>query len=373
METDTARTQYMNRALELARKGAGRVAPNPMVGAVLVKDGEVIGEGYHHAFGENHAEVDAIECCRRLGNEPAGATMYVTLEPCCHHGKTPPCTDAIMAAGITKVEVATIDDFEQVSGNGVEVLRRNGITVDVGLCGAEARELNVGFFKLIREKKPFIILKWAQSIDGKLTFQDGDPRRWFTGDLARHHVHELRDFCDGIMVGSRTVLNDNPILNVRIFGVENTILRRFVLDSTLSLPLDRQLFQSPAAGPCYIFTTEKAIRDRFVHVDELRDAGCELIPVGGTGENRLDLKAVMEKVAELGVCNLMVEGGPTLLNELLVNRLADRVAVYTAPIVVGDGPGAIPISFSESFQLENVKNEIIENDIVMTGNIVYSS
>ena len=370
MGENTAKTQYMQRALELANKGAGRVSPNPMVGAVIVKNDEVVGEGYHHAFGQAHAEVDAIECCNRLGNDPSGATMYVTLEPCCHHGKTPPCTDAIIAAGITSVEVAVIDDFEQVSGKGIEILRHNGISVNVGLCGDQARELNAGFFKLCREKRPYVILKWAQSIDGKLTFRYGDPRRWFTGDLALHHVHELRDFCDGIMVGSRTVLNDDPMLNVRIFGVENTILRRFVLDSTLSLPLDRKLFQSPSVGPCYVFTTAEAIRDHSEHADQLRDAGCRLISVRSTSAGRLDLAAVLDEVARLGVCNLMVEGGPTLLNELVAQKLADKVVVYTAPLVVGDGPGVVPISFSDSFQLENVKNEVIENDIVMSGTII---
>ena len=370
MEDDKALKFHMLRALELARKGAGRVAPNPMVGAVVVKDNEVIGEGYHHAFGQAHAEVDALECCNRLGNDPIGATMYVTLEPCCHHGKTPPCTDAIMAAGITKVIVATIDDFEEVSGKGVEILQQNGITVDIGLCGEEARELNAGFFKLCREKKPFVILKWAQSIDGKLTFRDGDQRRWFTGDLARHHVHELRDYCDGIIVGSRTVLDDDPMLNVRIFGVENTILRRFVLDSRLSLPLDRKLFNSPESGPSYIFTSVQAMDERADHVAKLRDKGCEVLPVGVLADNRLDLNQVLNEIAALGVCNLMVEGGPTLLNELFVNNLADKVVVYTSPIVVGDGLGVVPIQFGKSFELENVKNEIIENDIVMSGKIV---
>ena len=370
MDQEKAKQQYMLRALELARKGAGRVAPNPMVGAVIVKNDEVIGEGYHHAFGQAHAEVDAIDCCSRLGNDPKGATMYVTLEPCCHHGKTPPCTDAIIAAGITAVEVATIDDFEQVSGKGIEILKQHGISVSVGLCGSQARTLNAGFFKLCREKMPYVILKWAQSIDGKLTFPDGDSRRWFTGDLARHHVHELRDFCDGIMVGSHTVRDDDPMLNVRIFGVENTTLRRFVLDSTLSLPLERRLFQSPAAGPSYIFTTPQALRDRPDHASKLRDAGCTLLTVDSTSAGRLDLSAVLREAAALGVCNLMVEGGPTLLSELHDQKLADKVVVYTAPIVVGEGPGVVPISFAGSFQLENVVNEVIENDIVMSGTII---
>ncbi|MBN2842035.1 MAG: bifunctional diaminohydroxyphosphoribosylaminopyrimidine deaminase/5-amino-6-(5-phosphoribosylamino)uracil reductase RibD [Sedimentisphaerales bacterium] len=363
--------KYMLRALDLARLGAGRVSPNPMVGAVIVKGNEIIGEGYHHVYGQDHAEVDALKYCRRLGNDPAGATMFVTLEPCCHHGKTPPCTDAIIAAGIAAVEIATIDDFPQVAGHGVEILKAAGITVNVGLCGNLARSLNDGFFKRIKTGRPSVLLKWAQSIDGKITFRQGDSRRWFTGDAARHDVHLQRNMCDAILVGSGTCLADDPMLNVRLPDISNSHLKRVVLDTDLSLPLDRKLFNSPDAGPVYIMTSAKAVSCNSAKVESLESQGCEIIAVAENSFGQTDLGQVLDELGRLGVCNLMAEGGSAVLNSLIEGRYADKAMVYISPLLVGEGAGVVSAGFVSSFNLTNVNTEIIEDDIRITGVISY--
>ncbi len=363
--------KYMLRALDLARLGAGRVSPNPMVGAVIVKGNEIIGEGYHHVYGQDHAEVDALKYCQRLGNDPAGATMFVTLEPCCHHGKTPPCTDAIIAAGITEVEIATIDDFPQVAGHGVEILQAAGIKVNVGLCGDLARDLNSGFFKRIKTGRPSVLLKWAQSIDGKITFGQGDSRRWFTGDAARHDVHVQRNMCDAILVGCGTCLADDPMLNVRLPDVGNTHLKRVVLDTNLSLPTDRKLFNSPDAGPVYIMTTAKAVGRNSAKVELLESQGSEIIVVSENSSGQTDLGQVLDELGRLGVCNLMAEGGSSVLSSLIKGRYADKVMVYISPLIVGEGVGVQSAGFPGSFNLTNASAEIIEDDIRITGAISY--
>ncbi len=363
--------KYMSRALELARMGAGRVSPNPMVGAVIVKDDEVIGEGYHHTFGNDHAEVDAIKCCKRLGNDPAGSTMYVTLEPCCHHGKTPPCTDAIIAAGITTVEIATIDDFDKVQGRGVDVLRDADIAVNIGLCEEQARELNDGFFTLVKYGRPIVLLKWAQSVDGKITFREGDDRRWFTGTGSRIDVHRLRDRCDAILVGSGTCLCDDPMLNVRLPDVNASRLKRVVLDGNLALPADRKLFNSPEAGPTYIMTTRAAIDSNPDKAETLETLGCELVVVEKNNSGQLVLTDILDELGRLGVCYLMVEGGAKVLDSFISQKLADRVICYLAPVFVGEGPGVVSAAFSTSFTLSNVSSRLIEDDVVIEGKICY--
>lgn len=363
--------EYMLRALELAKMGAGRVSPNPMVGAIIVKDNEIIGEGYHHCFGQDHAEVDAIKCCQRLGNDTSAATMYVTLEPCCHHGKTPPCTDAIIAAGISKVEIATIDDYQEVSGRGVDLLRNAGIEVNVGMCKQQARDLNSGFFKRLKTDTPEVILKWAQSIDGKLTFREGDSRRWFTGTSARVDVHKLRNQCDAIMVGTATCLSDDPMLNVRMPEIDDSKLKRVVLDANLALPLDRKLFNSPEAGTVYIMTTRPAIEANPSKAESLEALGCELIAIGRDNNGNLDLVAVLKELGRIGVCYLMVEGGAKILDSFINRKLADRIVCYLAPVFVGEGKGVIAASFSSSFAMEDIKSRLIDDDVVIEGKIIY--
>ena len=363
--------KYMERAIELARMGAGRVSPNPMVGAIIVKDDEIIGEGYHHKFGHDHAEVDAIKCCKRLGNDPVGAKMYVSLEPCCHHGKTPPCTDAIIEAGIKAVEIATVDDFEKVSGRGIEILRTAGVDVSVGLCGQMARDLNFGFFKRVKTGKPCVILKWAQSIDGKITFCNNDERRWFTGPEARIDVHKIRNHCDAIMVGRVTCMTDNPMLNVRLLDVDDALIKRIVLDSNLSLPIDRKLFNSVDSGPVFIITSKEAVENNAEKAEVLENKGCELISVGVDEAGQLDLNEMLLEVGKLGVCNLMVEGGSQTLNSFVTQKQADKAFIYIAPIVVGGCQEATKIDFCRGFNLVRLKNRLIEDDLVIEGDIEY--
>ena len=213
---DQQRLRFMKRALNLAARGAGWVAPNPKVGAVIVKQDQIIGSGYHRRYGLAHAEVEALQNCRNRGENPSGATMFVTLEPCCHQGKTGPCTEAIATAGISHVEIATLDDCELVAGKGAVWLREKGISVNTGYCEHQARRLNTGFFKHQKTGLPQVILKWAQSIDAKLTWPSPSQKRWITNENSRRHVHRLRHQCGAVLVGIGTVLADDPLLTVRL-------------------------------------------------------------------------------------------------------------------------------------------------------------
>ena len=238
----------MRRALELAERGRGYVEPNPLVGAVIVRDDQVVAEGWHQRFGEAHAEIDALAMA---ADKARGATLYVTLEPCCHHGKTPPCTDALIRAGIKHVVAAMLDPFAQVAGKGVELLRAAGITVETGLCEQEARSLNAPYLKLLATGKPYVHAKWAMSLDGKIATRSGDSR-WISNEASRKRVHELRGRMDAIIVGIGTVLADDPLLTARPPGPRTAC--RVILDSCGRLPLSSKLAQSARLVPTLVVT-----------------------------------------------------------------------------------------------------------------------
>ena len=321
--------RLMRRALGLAARGRGRVEPNPMVGCVLVGRGRIIGEGWHRRFGGPHAERDAL---RRCTGSARGAAAYVTLEPCCHHGKTPPCTDALIEAGIVHVVAATIDPFTAVQGRGIRTLRKAGIRVDVGACGAEAEALNAPFFKLRRTGRPWVILKWAQSLDGKIAAHTGDSK-WITGQAARREAHRLRGRVDAIVAGIGTVLADDPDLTCRHVKPKR-IATRVVLDGRLRIPRRAGLVRTAKRAPVLIATTRTALRQRRGSADWLGSAGCDLLALPGRA-GRVDLNALLGALGQRGMTNVMVEGGGEVLGAFFDQGLADEAHVFIAPKLIG--------------------------------------
>jgi len=332
---------FIRRALELARRGLGQVEPNPMVGAVIVRDGQVLGEGWHGRFGGPHAEVEALSAAAAAGLSPRGATMYVTLEPCDHQGKTPPCTSAILAAGIGRVVVAMEDPDEQVGGRGLRRLGEAGVEVECGLCEAEARELLAPYVKLRTRKRPWVIGKWAQTTDGFVALP---PRagRWISGELSRQRVHELRAHCDGICVGSGTVLADDPLLTNR--SGRGRQLTRVVLDSRLRTPPDSRLITTAsAASPVLVATTTQALETRRVSVDRLSREGVELLalPTAAAGDG-ICFEALLDELGRRKWTRLLVEGGPAVLRTVISAGLADELWVFVSPQTVREPPANLP-------------------------------
>jgi len=359
--------KYMRQALRLATKGAGQVAPNPQVAAVIVKDDLVIGQGYHRRYGGPHAEVEAISDCHSKGNNPAGSVMFVTLEPCCHHGKTGPCTEAIAQAGIARVEIATLDEFEQVAGNGAKWLSDHGIDVTVGCCQKEARRLNAGFFKLLKTGQPQVILKWAQSTDGKLAWPSGSRQRWITNEKSRHHVHQLRSRCGAILVGIGTVKADDPLLTVRLAEKKTIQPIRVVLDSKLAMPPESKLAQTTGDTPVIIYTLQATVDKEQEKVKTLNDLGCQVTPLSDH-HGWVDLAAVLTDLGSRGLTDLLVEGGPTVLKAFWQQRLADKVMVYIAPVVIGGGEDVPTIDFADELdKLEDVHTQQFDGDTLIEG------
>ncbi len=319
---------YMRRALALARRGAGWVSPNPMVGAVIVKEGKVIAEGYHRRFGGDHAEVEAI---KRARESLKGATMYVTLEPCCHWGKTPPCTEAIIREGIGRVVVATSDPNPEVRGKGVKALREAGLEVEVGVLEEEAKELNEAYFKWREEGVPFVTLKWAQSIDGRIATQKGDSR-WISSEEARRLAHRLRARNDAVLVGIRTVLADDPQLTVREARGRNPL--RVVVDSRLKTPLKARVLDSSA--PTLIVTTRGADPGKMRALEER----AEVLVIEGK-DGRVDLGGLLRKLARRAITSVLVEGGGQIITSFLREGLWDRILVITSPLLIGKGVDAV--------------------------------
>ena len=268
--------KFMRSALKLAAKGIGSVEPNPAVGCIIVKAGQVIGKGYHRKFGGPHAEINAIEDCQTLGIKPEGGTMYVTLEPCSHEGKTGPCTQAIIDAGLLRVVAATIDPSPHAGGRGLEQLRQAGVDVETGLCEQEARQLNAPFFKYTVTGRPWVVLKWAQSLDGKLAYVDqSDEKRWITNEASRNDVHKLRRRVGAILVGINTVLADDPLLTPRPSRGKKPI--RIVLDDTLKIPLECRLVATAQTDPVLVYAGKAAVDANLEHADQLSKKGAEVL------------------------------------------------------------------------------------------------
>ncbi|MBU0608356.1 MAG: bifunctional diaminohydroxyphosphoribosylaminopyrimidine deaminase/5-amino-6-(5-phosphoribosylamino)uracil reductase RibD [Armatimonadetes bacterium] len=326
--------RHLRRALRLARRGQGRVEPNPMVGCVIVKHGRVIGEGYHRRFGGPHAEVEALRQCT---TSPRGATVYVTLEPCCHYGKTPPCTDALLAAGIARVVAPVEDPNPPVAGRGLALLRKAGVRIDRGLLAGEAATLNAPFFKLVREHRPWVILKWAQSLDGKIATRTGDSK-WITDEVCRAHAHRTRGRLDAILVGIGTVLTDDPLLTCRV-GRPRRVATRVVLDSRLRTPLSSQLVRTARRVPTWVFHGRGAPARR---ARALEKAGCVLHAIPRSGDG-LALPALLDVLGEHQITNVLVEGGGVLLGNFFDKELADEFHIYIAPLLIGGSQAPGPL------------------------------
>ncbi|MZP29056.1 bifunctional diaminohydroxyphosphoribosylaminopyrimidine deaminase/5-amino-6-(5-phosphoribosylamino)uracil reductase RibD [Heliobacterium undosum] len=321
---------FMSRALELAALALGRTSPNPVVGSVIVKDGRVIGEGYHRKAGTPHAEVHAL---RQAGEAACGGTLYVTLEPCNHHGRTPPCTEAIIAAGISRVVAAVPDPNPQVAGQGFSRLREAGIEVDVGVMADEAIAINQPFFTWMTRKRPWVLLKWAMTADGKIAAASGDSR-WVSSPASRHKVHEWRNRLDAILVGIGTVLADDPQLTVRLAETDCRNPIRVIVDSKARTPLTAKVL-SPEAKTI-IAVTEAAPAEQ---VAALEQAGAKVLRCLADAGGRVDLSNLLNQLACDGVTSLLVEGGARIHGAFLDGNLADRAAIFLAPKIVG-GEGA---------------------------------
>ncbi len=343
---------YMERALELAQKG--KTSPNPMVGCVVVKDEQIIGEGFHQKAGEDHAEVIALKNCTE---DPAGATMYVTLEPCYHTGKTPPCVDAVIDAGITKVVISSIDPNPKTNGISVKKLQDRGVEVVTGLLEKESNELNKTFIKHVTTKLPFIYLKAAITLDGKIATKTFDSK-WISSEESRQKVHELRRDVDAVLVGKNTVLQDNPRLNARL--EETTYPMRIIVDANDDLPDNLNVFNQE--GKTYVVTTvasKKEGRIQCNHVD-----------------GKIDLDDALEKLGALGIQSILVEGGGNVFSQCIEQKLVDEFIFFIAPTMIGDKK-AIPFfngqdvdKIQDGVKLEFANIEKSGPDIMITGRYV---
>ncbi len=319
---------HMRAALGLARRGLGATWPNPAVGCVVVKDGRVVGRGWTQPGGRPHAETEALA---RAGALARGATAYVTLEPCSHHGKTPPCADALVAAGLARVVVASGDPDPRVSGTGIERLRAAGIAVATDCCAAEAAELNAGFFLRVREGRPLVTLKTATTLDGRIATHAGDSQ-WITGAPARAAGHRLRAEHDAIAVGSGTVLADDPMLTCRLPGLHGRSPVRVVFDSHLRLPLTSRLVASAREVPLWVVTLEG--KDS-VRRKAFEDCGVAIVPVPADADGNPHALAALRALGDRGVTRVLVEGGAHLSAALLRRGLVDRIAWFRAPMLIG--------------------------------------
>ena len=325
---------YMTTALELAKKGEGFVSPNPMVGAVVVKSGEIVGQGFHEAAGKAHAEVNAIDDARERAKD---ATLYVTLEPCNHTGRTPPCTEKILGAGIKRVVMAMADPNPNVKGGGADFLTEHGVEVTSGVCEAEAKKLNEFFIKHIRTGMPFVILKCAATLDGRIATRTGDSK-WVTGEKSRQYVHKLRHATDAIMVGIGTVKADNPRLTTRLGGIECVNPIRVILDSRLSISEKAKVLRPGSDAETIIMTSASAPPEKKAVLEKI---GARVIEVpekmGG-----LDLRAVLEALGKRGVTSILVEGGSRVVASVLAAGLVDKINFFYAPKILG-GDDGVPI------------------------------
>ncbi len=358
--------KYMLIALELAIKGIGKVNPNPLVGAVIVKDGMIIGSGYHEKYGELHAERNALKNCVA---SPNGATMYVTLEPCCHYGKTPPCTEAIIKSGIKKVVVGTLDPNEKMAGKGVEILQEAGIEVVVGICSKECLELNEVFFHYIKNKRPYVLMKYAMTQDGKIATTSGQSK-WITNEKSREDVHKTRNRYMAIMVGVGTVLADDPELTCRLEGSRNPI--RIICDSKLSTPLYSKVVTTAKSVKTIIATTIDDEKDHKPYLEK----GIDIV-VTESADSRVNLPELMSKLYQKGIDSILLEGGGSLNFSALDSEIVNKIHCYISPKIFGGESAKSPImgnGFSKvdnKVSLRTTKIMNFDNDILIESEVGY--
>lgn len=345
---------FMVRALTLAERGRGHVEPNPLVGAVIVRDGLVVGEGWHERFGQAHAEVNAF---REAGDSARGATVYVTLEPCCHFGKTPPCTDTILRAGASRVVAAMLDPFPQVAGQGANLLRSAGITVEVGTCEAAARQLNAPYLKRLRSGRPWVHAKWAATLDGKIATVGGESK-WITGPSAREEVHRIRGRMDAIIIGRRTLLADDPLLTARPAGPR--LPMRVVLTTTGNLPNSCKLLDTIGEAPVAVYTgTESQAAQHWAD----RGAIVQSIP---PGEPKDIVGFVLADLGRRGSTNVLIEGGGEVIGQFLQASEIDEVHAFIAPKIFGGSTAPSPVGGSGIKSLADAV-ELIDPTLAQLG------
>ena len=361
-----AEEQFMKRAIELAKQGSGWTAPNPLVGAVVVKNGRVIGEGYHRKYGELHAERNALAAC---SEDPAGATLYVTLEPCCHYGKTPPCTEIIIEKKIAKVVIGSRDPNPKVAGKGARILREHGIEVVEDYMREACDALNPVFFHYITTKTPYVVLKFAMTLDGKIATRTG-ASKWITGEAARNHVHQLRGRYAGILAGIGTVLADDPMLNCRIDGAHQPL--RIILDSHLRIPMGSRLVRSAKEYPLLIVCNEST-RDReegTSRIQKLEEAGAKVWTLPEKNGHP-DLNVLMQRLGEEKIDSVLIEGGGTVNEAVLKAHIVHHVYAYIAPKIFGGEDAKTPVEGSgirlpqECANLRLAKITVLLNDMLL--------
>ena len=353
--------EYMKLALELAKKGAGYVSPNPMVGAVIVKDGRMIGKGYHKKYGELHAERNAIA---NLTESAENATIYVTLEPCCHYGKTPPCTEAIK---ISRVVIGSKDPNPLVAGKGAQILRQHGISVTENVLKNECDSLNQVFFYYIQNKLPYVIMKYAMTADGKTACYTGESK-WISGEASRAFVQKLRHQYTGIMVGVDTVIKDNPMLTCRMEGGKNPV--RIICDSSLRTPKNSNIVKTAKDIRTILATTctDKKRQQEYLAY------GCEIVAVKEKNQH-VDLKELMIHLGEMQIDSILLEGGGTLNWSALKEGIVNKVLLFLAPKIFGGAAAKSPVAGtgtahpSDAFFLENIKYQTIGEDLLMEADI----
>lgn len=358
---------YMKTALELAAKGCGYTAPNPMVGAVIVKNDRIIGQGYHERYGDLHAERNALASCTE---SPAGATIYVTLEPCCHYGKQPPCTDAIIKSGISRVVIGSGDPNPAVAGKGIQILRQHGIEVVEHVLEDECQQLNEVFFHYIQTKQPFVVMKYAMTMDGKIAAYTG-ASKWVTGEQARQHVHQQRHKYTAIMVGVNTVLTDDPLLTCRIEHGKNPV--RIVCDSHLRTPITSQIVQTASRIPTIIAT---------LYTDDERkkpyeDKGCHVLTVPKSKDGHVNLSALMDILGrQHKIDSILLEGGATLNWAAMESGIVKKVQAYIAPKLFGGAESKTPVSGqgfaspAEAVLLSNSKITQLGEDFLIESEVI---
>ncbi|MDX2494493.1 MAG: bifunctional diaminohydroxyphosphoribosylaminopyrimidine deaminase/5-amino-6-(5-phosphoribosylamino)uracil reductase RibD [Desulfuromusa sp.] len=365
--TELKHQQFMQLALNLARRGEGRTAPNPQVGAIIVNSGRVVGEGFHPQAGEPHAEIFAL---RQAGEKARGADIYVTLEPCSHYGKTPPCADALINAGIRAVYVGVVDPNPQVAGRGVEKLQQAGIKVESGILELECRRLIAPFSHYISTGRPFTVYKVAITLDGNTATATGDSR-WVSGEKSRLRVHQLRDRVEAIMVGVDTVLNDDPLLNTRLPEGGGRDPLRVVVDSQLRIKADCRMLKQKSAAKTLVATVSSDQEK----ISLLKDVGAEVV-IFPAASGRVSLPALWQELGRRNVQKLLLEGGATLAGAALAHNLIEQLMVFVAPKILGgfspfgifSGSGCVKMA--DAIQLEDVLYKQIGEDLVVTGDVV---
>ncbi|WP_270348564.1 bifunctional diaminohydroxyphosphoribosylaminopyrimidine deaminase/5-amino-6-(5-phosphoribosylamino)uracil reductase RibD [Megamonas funiformis] len=357
--------KYMRLAMQLAGNAIGRTSPNPLVGAVIVKDNRVVGCGWHRKAGTPHAEVHALN---QAGELAQGADVYVTLEPCAHYGKTPPCAKALVEAKVKNVYGGLLDVNPKVAGKGFKILEDAGIHVEYGFLQDELRKQNEVFFKWIEHKKPFVVLKAAMTLDGKIATATGQSK-WITNETSRAYGYKLRDIYDGIMVGINTVIEDNPMLTARVDGGKNPI--RIVVDSSLKIDINANVVQDKSAKTI-IATTDKADKDKIL---KLQAQDVDVIVVDKDENDKVDIEKLLDILGQKNICSILVEGGATLNGSFVAKKLVDKVYFFIAPKIIGGKEAKTPVAgtgilnLQEALTLKDIQFEKLEEDILIIGRV----